>query len=162
MTTVRGLTGLYAALTIALVSKRALAEAPSRPRAADDTPSAEPPRSAPRLIDYDVNKQPVYGEGESNSGQRTMGYVVGATGLLALSVGTYFGVQSFSENRADAARTDALIGGAGVGAGLVAIGLGAYWLLSAPSSSAPSSARSLLVLPMLGSAWSGVVMRGNY
>lgn len=142
--------------------------------------------AAPRLIDNDVKKVAVEDEA-SPTNPRTVGYVIGGAGLVALGVGSYFGLRAMSKwhdrnencaagctniakNAGDDAQSAALIADVGFGVGLIAIGIGGYLLLSAPSSSEVSAARVSTeqqarlwqVTPMLGPEGGGLVLRGNY
>jgi hypothetical protein len=100
----------------------------------------------------------------SGSG-RTVGLVVGATGLAAIGIGSYFGLQTLSKWRerndhcpggvcdeaavaaSDAAHTDARIADIAIGLGLVGVGVGTYLFLTAPST--PDK-------PAAAGAWVGV------
>jgi hypothetical protein len=94
---------------------------------------------------------------DPGAAQRTWGIVVGATGVVAVSVGAYFGLRALSKRNErdsacasvsggfcagdpgvqslhDDARRSALLADIGFGVGVVALGVGAYLLVSAPSA----------------------------
>jgi hypothetical protein len=94
---------------------------------------------------------------DPGAAQRTWGIVVGATGVVAISVGAYFGLRALSKRHDrdsacasvsggfcagdpgvqslhDDARRSALIADIGFGVGIVALGVGTYLLVSAPST----------------------------
>jgi len=98
----------------------------------------------------------------STSGQRTMGLVVGAAGIVAVGVGSYFGVRAFSKygeaknhcpdvscNDADGpaltaeARNAATAANIAFGIGLVALAGGVVLYLTAPSTTGTAHVGSL-------------------
>jgi hypothetical protein len=101
----------------------------------------------------------------SSGSGRTVGIAIGAAGLAAIGVGSYFGLQAFSKWRerndhcprgacdatavaaSDAAHTDARIADIAMGLGIVGVGVGTYLFLTAPSASDKPAATS---------AWVGV------
>jgi hypothetical protein len=116
------------------------------------------------------------------SNQKTIGYIVGGAGIVALGVGAVFGISAFSKwsqrndncpndvcnakakELGDDARTAANIANVGVGVGLVAIGVGAYLIFTAPSApekvtaNKSSIAKNVKVAPaaMPGGAYLGI------
>jgi hypothetical protein len=146
-----------------------------------------PGSAAPIAVDQDVVKKPVTEVApHGKSSQRTVGFIVGGAGIVALGVGSYFGLHAMSKwsdrkdncNRncteaaksaGDDAKSAALISDIGFGVGIVAAGVGTYLVLSAKSSE-PSSAhagsarqaRSLQVVPTWGPLGGGLLVRGNY
>jgi len=109
-------------------------------------------------------QRPAEAEHPAESGNKTLGWVLGGAGLAAIGVGSVFGVQALSKQRKseDQCPTPATCSAQGeeysqqanaaawaanisIGAGLVAVGVGAYLLLT--SSDAPSKAASR-VLPL--------------
>ena len=153
------------------------------------TSGATPP---PVAVDQDVVKKPVVDEPKSGNSQRTAGYVIGSAGIVALGVGSYFGLHAMSKwserkdncpngacteaakSAGDSAKSAALISDIGFGVGIIAAGVGTYLVLSAkPSAESPSEstgaharparqARSLQVLPAFGPLGGGLVLRGDY
>lgn len=139
-------------------------------------------------IDRDVEKKPVVDEPTNGQGQRTVGLVIGGAGVVALGVGSYFGLHAISKwsdrkdncpNGActaqakaagDDAKSAALISDIGFGVGIIAAAVGTYLVLSAkPTTEATSArakpmqqARSLSVVPAFGPLGGGLVLRGNY
>lgn len=129
--------------------KQAVAIPPLQPEA---RPEQEPPPRPQPAAPPPTTTAPVGMDAGVGSGsQRTLGYVVGGAGLVALGVGSYFGVKALSRwsDRNDHC-TDAgcdgqavtygedaskygYIADVGVGVGLVGVGVGTYLLLTAPS-----------------------------
>jgi hypothetical protein len=150
---------------------------------------AAPP---PVAVDQDVVKKPVTGEPVSGNSQRTVGFVIGGAGIVALGVGSYFGLHAMSKwsdrkdncpngactqaakSAGDDAKSAALISDIGFGVGIIAAGVGTYLVLSAKPSVESASestsaharrvrqARALTVLPAFGPQGAGLVLRGNY
>lgn len=140
-----------------------------------------------RPVDTDTEKKPVTEEASSGGqGRRTAGWVIGGVGLLALGVGSYFGVRAFSKwsdrdaqcvggcsaaakSAGDDAQSAATIANIGIGVGIAAVGVGAYLVLSAKSSE-PSAlhkhgvhqARALQFLPTVGPTGGGLLLSGAY
>jgi hypothetical protein len=137
-------------------------------------------------IDDDVEKKPVREE-HDESGRRTVGWIVGGTGVLALGVGTYFGLNALikwnerkdgcvagctgaAKTAGDDAKSAALLSNIGFGVGLVAVGVGTYLVLSSGSSAERSGARARSVraartfqlLPAVGPTGAGLLLRGAY
>jgi hypothetical protein len=114
--------------------------------------------------------EPVGAEPQSSSNQRTIGFVVGGTGVAALGIGAFFGLSTFSKwkdakNACDttdvcdssAARSSGnlatvffAVGGAATAAGVVLV-------LTAPSSASPAPATAWRIAPALGPGVKGVV-----
>lgn len=149
--------------------------------------NANPP-PAPIAVDADVAKKPVVDEPPSGSGQRSAGFVIGGAGVVALGVGSFFGLRAMSKwserkdnckdghcteaakSAGDSAKSAALISDIGFGLGIVAAGVGTYLVLSAKPTTESSAARakpvrqarSVQVLPAFGPLGAGVVLRGIY
>lgn len=140
-----------------------------------------------RAVDTDTEKKPVTDEAKAGSGKRTAGFVVGGVGIVALGVGSYFGMRAFSQwsdredncvggcnsaakSAGDDAKTAATISNIGIGLGVAAIGVGTYLILTSNSAGEPSAsqrqsrreARALQFLPTLGPSGGGLVLRGAY
>jgi hypothetical protein len=107
-----------------------------------------------------------------------VGYVLLGTGVVALTVGSYFGLHAFSEwstrndgcangctreakSAGDKARTAALISELAFGVGLLAAGVGTYLILSSKPARRTAHS-SLQLLPVLGSSGGGLWLRGEY
>lgn len=146
--------------------------------------------TAPRPVDTDTEKKPVKDEpsaAHAGNGRRTAGFVIGAVGLVALGVGSYFGVRAFSKwsdredqcaggcnsaakSAGDAAKSSATVADIGIGVGVAAVVVGGYLVLTAKSSSEPSAAktprvrqaRALQFLPTVGPTGGGLVLSGSY
>lgn len=101
----------------------------------------------------------------SSSSQKTVGFVVGGAGILALGAGIFFGLRTLdlkkeydelcpgsicdppsNEPRGrqayDDGKTSSLLSTIGFGVGIVAIGVGVYLVLTAPKSPPPVTARA--------------------
>lgn len=98
-----------------------------------------------------------------NQTKRTAALVAGGVGIVALGVGTVFGIQTFSKksesdtncpeatgctqqgvDAADAAKTSATIANIGIGVGVAAVAVGAYlWFTSGPSKPPTTPAAAL-------------------
>jgi len=156
------------------------------PKLADGSAAAV----APRAVDTDTEKKPVADEGttgRAGNGRRTAGFVIGGVGIVALGVGSYFGLRAFSKwsdredncvggcnsrakTASDDAQSAATAANVGIGLGLVAVGVGTYLVLSSKSASEPSvshgrgaqQARGFQLLPALGPTGGGVLLRGAY
>ena len=146
--------------------------------------------AAPRAVDADTEKKPVTDEanpGQTGSGRRTTGFVIGGVGIVALGVGAYFGARAFSKwseredncvggcnsaakSAGDDAKSAATIANIGIGLGVVAVGVGSYLVLSAKSSPEPSAARrrdvqhagALQLVPTFATTGGGLLLRGSY
>ncbi|HEY0468864.1 MAG TPA: tetratricopeptide repeat protein [Polyangiaceae bacterium] len=145
---------------------------------------------ATRPVDTDTEKKPVTDEpsaAQPGNGRRTAGFVIGGVGIVALGVGSYFGVRAFSKwserndncgggcndaakSAGDAAKSAATVANIGIGLGIAAVAVGGYLVLSAKSSSEPSASRShglrqaraLQFLPTLGPTGGGLLLIGAY
>lgn len=114
--------------------------------------STEPPAA-------DAGQTPAPAEAGRGNG---LGWVVLATGVAALGVGTYFGVSALStqsdvekecptsktcspkgEDLGRDAQTAAWASNIGIGVGIVGIVVGGYLLLTAPASAKPGTARAV-------------------
>lgn len=153
------------------------------PKLADAAP-AEVRR--PRPVDTDTEKKAVTDEAPTGNAKRTTGFVIGGAGIVALGVGSYFGLRAFSKwseredncvdgctdagkRAGDSAQSAATIANIGIGLGVVAIGVGTYLVLSAkPSSEShashnrPRQGRALRVVPTFGPSAGGLLLSGTY
>lgn len=104
---------------------------------------------------------------DTGSSKKTIGFVVGGVGVVALGVGAVFGITAFSKwgerndncpndvcnakakEAGDSARSAANIANVGVGVGIVAIGVGTYLILSSPSAERTASSSSKLLAKKL-------------
>ncbi len=127
----------------------ALAEDPAA--APLETKPVPVPTTPPKKLDVDVVPPPAPAV-ESGSGRRTAGVIVGATGVIALGVGSIFGLRAFSKwsdsdkacpasscthdgvVAADDARTAARIADIAFAVGVLGVGIGAYLIFSSPAS----------------------------
>lgn len=113
-------------------------------------------------------------EGGSGSSTKTIGYVVGGIGIVALGVGTYFGIATFSQKDeaskgctpagctpdakrdGDLAYDYATLSTIFVVTGALATAAGVYLVLSAPSSSPPASPPAARAALFVGPTGAGV------
>jgi hypothetical protein len=111
---------------------------------------------------------------------RKTAYVVGAAGVVALGIGSYFGIQAFSKNHAsdaacpdpsdgcpknsirfdDEAKTAAFRSDLAFGAGLVGLGVATYLYLKSPSSGADATAHVLRLDPLIAADGGGLYVSG--
>jgi serine/threonine-protein kinase len=112
--------------------------------------------------------------------RRPLGYVIGATGIVALGVGTFFGIRAISTNAsskdhcvdgcdADGARlsrealSQARIADVAVGLGLIGVGVGTYLMLTSGAgrdernAGSPRS-RTLAIRPYAHATGGGLLM----
>jgi hypothetical protein len=129
----------------------------------------------PILAELVPTGKPPPGPEPGNPGelQRTAAYVVGGAGVVAIGVGSAFGIRAIVKDReadrlcpepicadpngldaSSAANTSATIANIGIGAGIAAIGVGVVLLLTAGSSKKKPGAA--LVTPLVVPAGSGV------
>lgn len=105
------------------------------------------------------NRTPDQGTKQHGS-QAVWGYVVGAAGIVALGIGTYYGIRAITKRSQsdkqcpsnqctvdgvrlnNEAKTSARISDVTVGLGLVGIGVGTYLVLSSPSSQQQTQERA--------------------
>lgn len=140
------------------------------PASAAPAPAAEAastnPSSAPE-------EQPTPG-----AWKRPAGWIVGGAGVVAIGVGTYFGLSAISKSN-DAkrqctpslctspgavsenndAKTYATVSDVAIGAGLAVVAAGAYLLITAPSGSPATGA---LVTPFVGRQQAGLSLQASF
>jgi hypothetical protein len=111
-----------------------------------------------------VAEQPHDEAPTDNGTKRTVGYIVGGAGIVAIGVGVYFGVRTLSLasdvssacpngpctspdaiDKNSTAHTDALISDITIGVGVVALAASAYLILTSKSSHSPNRAGFQLV-----------------
>lgn len=119
---------------------------------------------------------------DSGSSKRMAGYIVGGAGVVALGIGSYFGLRAFSKwddskshcpngacdaeavSLKDDANSAAWVSNIGLGLGLAGVGVGAYLILTSGSSKEaqqPASAQVRL-LPLVGSKSGGLGLQGTW
>jgi hypothetical protein len=132
------------------------------PSAAPSVPPIQPAPSVQPAAPVSQTSPPREPEPSS---PRTAGYIVGGAGVVALGVGTYFGIRALDLNSqakdkcptddtcvddgaelSDEALTSSRIATVAIGLGVVGVGVGAYLVLSAPSGE-PAAALSTAWLP---------------
>ncbi len=137
-------------------------------------PSAKQPAQAP------ANEEP-RASGSASGGTNTLGWVVLGGGVVALGVGSYFGLQAIShwdernalcesgctekaKDEGDQAQTSATISTIGFGVGIAAVAVGSYLLLSSGKEKPAASARSrqISLLPALGDRAAGLSLQGDW
>jgi tetratricopeptide (TPR) repeat protein len=115
---------------------------------------------------------------EGTSTQRLAGYVVGGVGLVAVGVGSYFGLRAISREQdandrcsestcpdrdalsaSEDANDFATLANVGVGGGLALLGVGALLVWTAPSADSATSAR---LAPTLGPEGGGLTVAGRF
>jgi hypothetical protein len=135
----------------------------------DAAPTASP---APVSASVDAKRTVDASPTDRGSSQRTIGLGVGGLGVVALTVGSYFGLQALSKS-ADAkklcspsrcdnsnavqlnddARTNAHLADAVLGGGLIAVGIGAYLFFAAPTR--PATTGGVRVTPTVSRGSAG-------
>lgn len=162
----------------------------SEQAAAAPTPvgTATPTSAAPAAATV---PQPAPEDTARGNGRRTLAYVIGGAGVVALGVGGYFGLKASSkwseakndhcpggecDDQApvieDEARKAALGANIGIGLGIVGVGVGTYLLLTSGTSKAaappvtglPRGARSfsMRVTPVGGPGGGGLIVGGAW
>jgi hypothetical protein len=121
---------------------------------------------------------------ETGGSQRTIGLVLGGAGVVAIGVGSFFGLRAISESSDakklcspssctnpdavatnDDAKTAAIVSDVAIGAGIVAVLAGGYLFLSAPSgapAAGPKQPEALRVAPAVGRNGAGLILRGQW
>lgn len=123
-----------------------------------------------------------------SSSKKTIGYVVGGTGLVALGIGSYFGLRAASKwsdrnshcvngacdaeavNLADDTHRSGTIANVAFGVGVVGLAVGTYLVLTSPSSAPrPNAATAvprqtgwLRIEPAMGGTSTGVAVGGAW
>jgi serine/threonine-protein kinase len=136
------------------------------PSAAMPAPPAEPPKAeaAPEA------------QSEPGAWKRPAGWIVGGAGVVAIGVGTYFGLSATSKSNDakrqcspslctspgavsenDDAKTFATVSDVAIGVGLAAVAVGAYLLVTAPAS--PPAVTGTLLTPFVGHQQAGLSLR---
>jgi hypothetical protein len=111
-------------------------------------------------------------------GDRTLGWIVGGAGVVALGVGAFFGVRALSDrhdatngcpsspcSNADAistndrAKTEAWVADVGLGLGVVGVAVGVYLVFVKPKDPAQVTAR---LAPEVGPGRGGVALSGTW
>jgi hypothetical protein len=129
-------------------------------------------------------------EPSNRSAKRTIAIVVGGAGIVALGIGTYFGIHTLSQksdadklcgapsgttacptdaqtrgaqNELDSARTSSWVSTLGLGVGVVAVGVGAYLFLTGGAHAGGTTAASAVrVVPTLGPNAGGLSLSGAF
>jgi hypothetical protein len=133
--------------------------------------------TAPASEKKDDAPKPVATSGST----RTLGYVVGGVGIVALGVGAAFGVIALKKTREykdvcpggactdeggialhDDAKTAATISTIGLGVGIVGVGLGTYFLLSSPSEPPAPKDTALRAAPVISPQTLGFAVGGAF
>lgn len=145
--------------------------------------AAEGGREAPARVLLPARDRPGKSSVETDPyrGRRTTGYLLGAGGLAALGVGSWFGVEAVIHRKNsdakcnpvctdqavelnDEAKRDARIADVGIGLGLVGIVAGAYVILTTPESRTTASGRgvSCTVEPILAPQAASLSLSGRW
>ncbi len=161
-------------------------EVPARPESVAE--AAKAAKNEARLEDPTAADKPPpvedTSEAKPSSGPPVAGYVLGGLGLVAIGVGSYFGVHAISQRKDSDrqcvngctqagvdlnrdAKTSAWVSNFSIGGGVLLAGLGAYLLLAssggAGSGEAPaesSGASSIRVRPEITTTTAGLSLRG--
>ncbi|MBI3203687.1 MAG: hypothetical protein HYZ29_19265 [Myxococcales bacterium] len=139
---------------------------------------APPP---PKVTDPD----PKSDKGSAGGGSsRTVAYVAGGIGVVAIGVGSYFGLRALSKKNAaeeqcdgnkcsqegldlnDEADRAATFSNVGFGLGLVALGVGAYFFATAgpgdKEKPPPAKSAKVHLVPSIGARSSGILLSGRW
>ena len=139
--------------------------------------ASAPLRTQPQATAKPVGEKPIAADAgavDGRSSRKTVAYVVGGVGVVALGVGSYFGARALSswgsrKDHCTSAGCDAFavsfgddakrygnFANVGLGIGLVGVGVGTYLLVTAPSSSRisvePTVARDAMGMSV-GGVW---------
>jgi hypothetical protein len=154
-------------LTVARGSGADTLNVPELEKSAEKTATPAPQQAPPKDADA---------PGDGAQTQRTVGYVVGGAGIVALAAGSYFGLKARSQTKDadqhcdgklcdptglaghDDAHRSALVSTIGFGVGLAAIGAGAVLVLTAK----PNSERAAWVVPFAREKGGGVFAGGRF
>lgn len=138
----------------------------------EEKPKPPPPKPKPKPAPKPKPPPP--------ESRRPAAYIAGGAGVLAIGVGTYFGLRAISKSnesddhcrgtlcdqtgldRNDEAKNAATISNIAFGLGVIGVGVGTYLWVTEPSTSDGVEVDEVGVTPVAGPGQAAIVMRGRW